>query len=132
MKRTAVATYAGLLVAFGLVLPPTPGRAGQMTLSDLRDLCSGTDSGRQDTCGFYILGAFEGLSLGGGTKEQNGKFVEKSSGKHFCVPDDLPAPVMREKVMKLAENDLKAYPADATTSAISFVAAAITLTYPCP
>ena len=131
LKRTAIATYAGLAVARSVSMYAAPAKASEMTLSDLRDLCSGSDAGAQAACKFYIRGAFEGLSLGGSAKAQKGQLVEKSSGKQFCVPDDMAGSVMRAKVMALVERDPKAYPADALMPAISFIAAAITLAYPC-
>jgi hypothetical protein len=121
----ALLTISGIGAAFAAAAPT-------MTLGDLRDLCATSEAVGQAACRFFILGAFSGLSLAGSTTPgADGHFNERKGGKTFCVPDDLPQSVMVQKVVSLADADVKLFPADADMPAISFVASVIVKRYPC-
>jgi hypothetical protein len=102
-----------------------------MTLADLREMCVASDAQRQAACRFFILGAFQGLSLAGSSVPEAGHFIERKAGKTFCIPDDLPQNVMVQKVVSFADADMKMFPADAKMPAISFIGAVIVKIYPC-
>ena len=95
-------------------------------------MCAASDAEGQAACRFFILGAFQGLSLAGGvTPGAGGQFNERTDGKTFCIPEDLPQSAMVQKVVTFADADMKVFPADAYMPAISFVSAVITKSYPC-
>lgn len=102
-----------------------------LSVKQLQTLCESSEEGDQAACSFYILGAFQGLSLAGAAESAGGKFIEKRTGKHFCVPDNLPATEMRKRVLAQMTLDLQRYPADAQLPAVAFIAAMIEVTYPC-
>ena len=109
-----------------------PAATGVLTLKDLNDMCSASDDVSQTGCNLFILGAVQGLSLADGSTLQSGQYIEKKSGRHYCVPDDTANAVMRDKVLAMIPMDLKAWPDDAQMPAISWVGAAITKAWSCP
>jgi hypothetical protein len=122
----ALLTISGIGAAFAAAAPPV------MTLADLREMCAASDAAGHAACRFFIMGAFQGLSLAGGaTQGADGHFNERKAAKTFCVPDDLPQSVMVQKVVSLADADVKVFPADADMPAISFVASVVVHSYPC-
>lgn len=123
----------GLLVLIALFVPTLPtAAADQMTLSDLRSMCAPFDADGKTACRFYILGAFEGLRMAGSMEPTAKKvYSERSEKKQFCVPDNIPQSAMVARVIKLADADVKAFPADANMPAISFIGSVISTSYPC-
>jgi hypothetical protein len=117
------------IIAFSVLLasiaPTVPAVAADvMTLADLRAMCATPETEQQAACRFFILGAFQGLeNAGGAALGVDGKFYERKAGKTFCVPDNLSQSVMVQKVVNLANADLKAFPEDVSMPAISFIAA---------
>ena len=93
-----------------------------MTLSDLRDICGGTDEASKAACNFYILGATEGAGLGAGVARDKG---------HFCIPEGVAASDMVLIVKKAMAADLAAFPKDKDMPAVSFVSAAMQHNFPC-
>src|SRR4051812_269719 len=72
----------------------------QLKVQDLYRLCTSSSEGDKAACSFYILGVFEGASLGGSAvQDKSGEFREAKE-KHFCVPDDLPSKTM-ERLVKV-------------------------------
>jgi hypothetical protein len=122
-----------LSVLLASAAPTVPAMAaGAMTLADLREMCAASDAEGQAACRFFIMGAFQGLQMAGSvTPGAGGQFNERKAGKTFCVPDDLPQSVMVQKVVNFADADVKAFPADASMPAISFVASVVVKSYPC-
>ena len=94
-------------------------------------MCSSKSAAEQRGCNLYILGAFEGLGTGGGVEKRNGKFVQKTANRQFCVPEDLPNAAMRDKVLEMLNMDIKSYPDDASMPAISWISAVVTRAWPC-
>lgn len=120
-----------MLFAISLQASPSFG-AGQMTLADLRQMCATSDVEGKAACRFYILGAFEGLSMAGSSQPTaNGQFRERQAAKQFCIPENLPQSAMVQKVAKSADADLRTYPADANMPAVSFIGAVIATSYSC-
>jgi hypothetical protein len=121
---------AALASAFAI---PDQTKGEGMTVADLRLVCGTSEPQVPPACKFYILGASEGLALAGSTEgKAAGQFVARTQGRHFCIPDNLPTETIRQKIMAMMDADLRAYPDDAKQPAISFVAAVIEQSYPCP
>ena len=108
-----------------------PAQAAQMKVGDLYRLCTSSDQIDQSACRFYVLGVFEGASLGGGAvRDKSGTFRE-AKDKPFCVPEGLSNAAMELIVkMKMGE-DLAVFPQDRELPAVSFVTAVIAHQYPC-
>ena len=105
--------------------------ADQLTVDDIYSICTGSAADVQAACKTYLVGAFEGISLAGGSELKNGQFVLRTQEKQFCVPDNLPSSAMRELVLNRISADLKKFPEDKKLPAISFIAAIIVKTYRC-
>lgn len=113
--------FAILLAATFFALP-TSTQAAQMTLSDLRDICSGTDEVSTTACKFYILGVTEGTGIG----------ADISNDKaHFCIPEGMSSQNMVLIVKKVMAQDLAIFPQDKDMPAVSFVAASMQQAFPC-
>jgi Rap1a immunity proteins len=119
VKRLAaaltVATVAVLLTA-------ASGEAPAMTVSDLAQLCSGTDHVSRNACRIYILGVTQGISVGlrmGGGAPRAGR---------PCVPSGISAEELEATVKKRL-----AAPEAATDSrdASAFIGDVLTTHYPC-
>ena len=96
-------TRKNFAILFAAVLFALPGQAAQMTLSDLKDICSGSDEGSMMACKLYILGVTEGASIG----------VELGKDKtHLCVPEGVSSTDMVLIVKKAMTADLAAFPKD--------------------
>jgi len=113
--------FAILLAVIFVVLPASM-QAAQMTLSDLRDICGGTDELSTAACNFYILGVTEGAGLGAGVAKDKG---------HFCIPEGVSSKQMVLIVKKAMTADLAAFPEDKNMPAVSFVAASMQQAFPC-
>lgn len=113
--------FAILLAAAFFALPAST-QAAQMTLSDLRDICSGADDVSTAACKFYILGVTEGAGIGAGTANDKA---------HFCIPEDVSSQKMVLIVKKAMAQDLAVFPQDKDRPAVSFVAASMQQAFPC-
>lgn len=112
---------AFLLVTVLWISSPS-ARAAQMTLSDLHDICSGTDEVSKAACRFYILGVTEGAGMGAGMAHDQ---------THFCTPEGVPSEKMVSIVKEAMAKDLAVFPQDKDMPAVSFVTAAMRQAYPC-
>lgn len=92
----------------------------QMTVSDLQTLCGERQPG--EACRFYILGVMEGTSLAAASAKDKA---------HFCTPPGVVQSDIVAVVKRIVTADLVRFPADAKEPAVSFVGAALQLTYPC-
>jgi hypothetical protein len=108
-----------------------PAAADQMKVGDLHKLCTSSDQLDKAACSFYILGVFEGASVGAGTvREKSGTFRE-ATDKPFCVPEGLTSSAMELVIkMKMGE-DLAVFAQDRDLPAVSFVVAVIADKFPC-
>jgi hypothetical protein len=117
MKNLFASVVAVVLFAF-----PTIAQAAQMTLADLKDICSGKDAANVSACRFYILGVTEGASIGPGVaKDKN----------HFCIAEGVSSEEMVLIVKRMMIKDLASYPQDKDMPAVSFVGAAMMSNFPC-
>src|SRR5689334_5161368 len=97
-----------------LSVHPSPAKAAaQMTVADLQVFCRTSDPQVKPACKFYILGAFEGLSLAGSSEKKGTQFVVRTHDRHYCVPDNLSSDEMQKKVVAMMEADLRVFPDDA-------------------
>ena len=111
-----------IFLAVALFALPANPQGSQMKLSDLRDICAGTDELHATACKFYILGVTEGLALGAGVaKDKN----------HFCIPEGVSSQKMLLIVKNTMTADLAAFPQDKDMPAVSFVAASMQQAFPC-
>jgi hypothetical protein len=111
-----------IMLAFAFVLQPHLAHAEDMTLSDLKDICSAHIQGPTPACKFFIYGVYEGLQMAS----------EAAKDKtHFCLPDDVSSAFMVEMVKERMREDLAKYPEDAKMPAVSFVGAAFAHEFPC-
>ena len=111
-----------IFLAVALFALPASPQGSQMKLSDLRDICAGTDELPATACISYILGVTEGLRLGAGVAKDKA---------HFCVPEGMSSQKMVLIVKKAMTADLAAFPQDKDMPAVSFVAASIQQAFPC-
>ena len=65
-----------------------PATAEQIKVGDLYKRCTSSDQLDKTACSFYILGLFEGASVGAGTVREKSWFGE-ARDKPFCVPEGL-------------------------------------------
>jgi|SRR5580704_5188530 hypothetical protein len=65
-----------------------PATAEQIKVGDLYKRCTSSDQLDKTACSFYILGLFEGASVGAGTVREKSGFGE-ARDKPFCVPEGL-------------------------------------------
>jgi hypothetical protein len=105
-----------------LVLFGAPAIAGQITVGDLHEICSGTDYESRAACRFYILGVTEGAGLGAG--------VAKAPAS-FCIAPDISSVELMDVVEKAINNDLTLFPKDRDLAASGFIGAVINDAFPC-
>jgi hypothetical protein len=121
--RSAIFGLGGLIFFSALFSRPLAAADfNQLTLADLHQLCSDPDQGNQIACQYYILGVAEGASAAAGVAG------DKS---HFCIPTGLSSAAMQAAVTKAMDQDLRAFPADGSLSAVTFVSAVMLHAYPC-
>jgi hypothetical protein len=111
-----------ILLATAFFALPASLQAAQMTLSDLRDICAGTDEVGMAACKFYILGVTEGAGIGAGMANDKA---------HFCIPEGVPSQKMVLIIKKAMTQDLAVFPQDKEMPAVSFVAASMQQAFPC-
>lgn len=121
----AIGAFCSLLLASGL-----PARA-ELTAGQLYEYCTSTDEMVKLGCGYFILGAVEGINLGDGmVLKPNGTFVERSRS-HFCLPDEWSGPEMVSVFIKWSKLDFMKFPEDTKLPAITWVGAVMHRAYPC-
>ena len=120
------------LILILALVASSPALADEMTAGDLYSFCNANDELAKTACRFYILGAVQGISLGGGTvMDGRGRFVTRTK-THFCIPDDMPQAQMVAVFQKTMQPLSQAFPQDHKLPAISVLAAAMSRAYPCP
>jgi hypothetical protein len=110
------------ILTFLLVITSLPAPSGQMTVSNLREICSRPDKDSKKACDYYILGVTEGIN-------QAATFV--GDKKTFCMPESVSLITLESLIKKKIEEDLMVYPADHDLAAIPFVLEATQKAYPC-
>jgi Rap1a immunity proteins len=110
------------ILTFLLVITSLPALAGQMTVSNLQDICSGSDKDSKKACDYYILGVIEGI---------NGAASFANDRKAFCMPEGVSLIILELIIKKNIEEDLMVYPADRDLAAVPFVLEATQKAYPC-
>jgi Rap1a immunity proteins len=108
-----------------------PAAAAQMRLGDLYNSCTSSNESDKSACRFYILGVFEGASIGGGTVQDKSGNFQEAKDKRFCVPEGLTGAAMELTIKKWMGADLAVYPEDRAMPAVSFVTAIIAKQFPC-
>jgi hypothetical protein len=68
------------ILTFLLVITSLPALAGQMTVSNLQEICSRSDKDSKKACDYYILGVTEGIN-------KAATFV--GDKKTFCIPESV-------------------------------------------
>jgi hypothetical protein len=123
MRLTTIA----LSVCLACAVVDTPAAAPEpaMTADDLQQLCGGTDHVSRNACRIYILGVTQGIAVGlkmaGGTV----------TAAHPCVPADISAESLEERVKNKLDADLARSPGDKSLDASAFVAKVLLRAYPC-
>jgi hypothetical protein len=126
-----VSTAALVLLTITTFQPVHASDNTQLTAGDLYKFCSSKDSAVNTACRFYILGAIDGISLGGGSvKDSSGRFVAKAK-TDFCIPDSLPLSQSVTIYESTAQADFVKFPEDRAMPAISLLAAAMLHHFPC-
>ena len=110
------------ILTFLLVITSVPALAGQMTVSNLQEICSRSDKDSKKACDYYILGVTEGIN-------QAANFV--GDKKTFCMPESVSLIILKSLIKKGIEEDLMIYPADRDLAAVPFVLEAAQKAYPC-
>jgi Rap1a immunity proteins len=108
-----------------------PGSRSTNETWDLYNLCTSSNESNKSACRFYILGVFEGASIGGGTVQDKSGNFQEAKDKRFCVPEGLTGAVMELTIKKWMGADLAVYPEDRAMPAVSFVTATIAKQFPC-
>ena len=110
------------ILTFMLVITSLPALAGQMTVGNLRDICSPSDKDSKKACDYYILGVTEGIN-------EAATFADDR--KTFCMPESVSLITLELLIKKTIEDDLMVYPADRDLAAVPFVLEATQKAYPC-
>jgi hypothetical protein len=105
--------------------------AAEMTLGDLYKLCTSSNESDKSACRFYILGVFQGASIGDGTVQDKSGNFQEAKNKRFCVPEGLTGEAMELAVKIKMGQDLAVYPKDRDMPAVSFVTGVIAVQFPC-
>jgi len=119
VKRLAAALTVATVA---MLLTGASSEAPAMTVSDLAQLCNGTDHVSRNACRIYILGVTQGISVGlrmGGGAARGGR---------PCVPSGVSAEELEARVKQRL-----AAPEAATDSrdASGFIGDVLTAHYPC-
>jgi hypothetical protein len=110
------------ILTFLLLITSLPALAGQMTVSNLQEICSRSDKDSKKACDYYILGVTEGIN-------KAATFV--GDKKTFCIPESVSLITLESLIKKTIEEDLMVYPADRDLAAVAFVLEATQKAYPC-
>ena len=110
------------ILTFLLVITTLPALAGQMTVSNLWDICSRSDKDSKKACDYYILGVTEGINKAASFANDR---------KTFCMPESVSLITLESLIKKTIEEDLMVYPADRDLAAVPFVLEATQKAYPC-
>jgi Rap1a immunity proteins len=121
LVSNSLKTIPGILT-FLLVITSLPALAGQMTVSNLREVCSRSDKDSKKSCDYYILGVAEGI---------NKAATLIGDKKIFCIPESVSLITLESLIKKTIEEDLMVYPADRDLAAVAFVLEATQKAYPC-
>ena len=111
------------ILTFLLVITSLPALAGQMTVSNLQEICSRSDKDSKKACDYYILGVTEGIN-------KAATFVGDKKTT-FCIPESVSLITLESLIKKTIEEDLMVYPADRDLAAVAFVLEATQKAYPC-
>jgi len=106
------------LLVVSIILPASAEHE-RLTVSNLREICTRSDNGSREACGYYILGVTDGVAASIGDKT------------HFCIPGGVPLITLESLIEKAIEEDLMLYPADRDLAAVGLVTAAAQKAYPC-
>lgn len=123
MRLTTIALSVCLAFAAADTSAAAPEPA--MTADDLQQLCGGTDHVSRNACRIYILGVTQGIAVG--LKMAGGSVT----AVHPCVPADISAESLEERVKKQLDADLARSPGDKRLDASAFVAKVLLGAYPC-
>jgi hypothetical protein len=114
------------MVVAALVADANPAEAqSAMSADDLQQLCAGEDHVSRNVCRVYILGVTQGIGLG--MKIATGG--AKASAP--CVPQDISAEALEQKVKGGLQEDLRAHPADRNREASSVIGAVLAAAFRC-
>lgn len=111
-----------VLLVLAFMIKPGVAHAQEMTLGDLKIICSDHAQISVAACKFFIYGVSEGLSLGAGAAKDN---------THFCIAEGVSTDFMVALVKERMRLDLAHFPEDRKMAAVSFIAAALVSEYPC-
>jgi hypothetical protein len=99
--------------------------AEAMTAGDLQKICIGSSAESKASCGFYLLGITQGISMGMSIADG------KTEGGRPCVPENLSASAIELAVKIKMGQDLMVYPDDRKLDASGLVSAILVSTFPC-
>ena len=120
-----------LILILALIVS-SPAAADALTAGELLSMCNGNEEAQRVGCGYYILGAAQGIALGDGSvRDDKGVFVTRKK-THFCISDDMPLPGMVAAFKATVGALALAYPNDLKMPAISAVGVAMATAWPCP
>ena len=127
MRRSALRSAFASVLLVAAVWPSTAWTAeAELTLADLRGFCSDQSAQTQAVCNFFILGAAQGLSIGGKINPGTGR-AELDRGA-ICLPDDLPAANLRMVVLTTSAADIQRFPEDTCLPSLSLARFCLKLT----
>jgi Rap1a immunity proteins len=96
-----------------------------MTAGDLQEICIGSSAESKASCGFYLLGITQGISMGMSIADG------KTQGGRPCVPENLSVSAIELAVKMKMGQDLMVFPDDRKLDASGFVGAILVSTFPC-
>lgn len=122
----------GIGVSFSLFFVSCPPANAELTAGQLYEYCTSSDEMVKLGCGYFILGAVQGISLGDGMilRPDGKQFVERSRS-HFCLPNEWSGPALVSVYIKWSKLDFMKYPEDTKLPAITWVGAVMHRVYPC-
>ena len=109
-------------------MPPSKRASGDekaMTAGNLQEICIGSSAESKASCGFYLLGITQGISMGMSIADG------KTQGGRPCVPENLSASAIELVVKMKMGQDLMVFPDDRKLDASGFVGAILVSAFPC-
>ena len=117
-----------LMLTFGCVLIACTAAAGEpepaMTTGNLQQLCLGEDHVSKNACRVYILGVTQGIAVGLA-------IAARKAGARPCVPAEVSAEALEQRIKAELGADLSAHPADRDHDASGFIGTVLNDTFPC-
>ncbi|MCE5232946.1 MAG: Rap1a/Tai family immunity protein [Mizugakiibacter sp.] len=122
MERRAVWWFLLALTALACVRSQ-PASAKEMTIGGLQKICSSQDSNAKMACRLYIVGIYEGITIGMNMADHN--------YRHLCAPNDKRDAALEKIVMTDLNGNVKASPELRGKPAAEFVGMVMSMMFSC-